>query len=151
MNNKVLSENHKNEMITDVVDTQIDLNNFEELPKEKTTNLRNSNKGRKLTVKESTFCIDEGTYSAVITDAFWYKTEEDKDRVMLIFELEDGTEFKNSVDGDWIERYPFSRLISQTDANYVEDFVDHRVKFTIRNYEGDAVTFSNIKRISIDQ
>jgi len=44
-----------------------------------------------------------------------------------------------------------TEVIDILDANYVEDFVDHRVKFTIRNYEGDAVTFSNIKRISIDQ
>ena len=113
--------------------------------------IENSSKGRKLTVKESTFCIDEGFYKGTITDAFWYKTAEERDRVMLVFELEDGTEFKSSVDGDWIEQYPFSELISQANVEYVEDFKGLKVKFDIRNSEGDTMTFSNIKKISLDE
>ena len=113
--------------------------------------IENSSKGRKLTVKESTFCIDEGFYKGTITDAFWYKTAEERDRVMLVFELEDGTEFKSSVDGDWIEQYPFSKLISQANVEYVKDFKGLKVKFDIRNSEGDTMTFSNIKKISLDE
>ena len=116
-----------------------------------TNTSENGSKGRKLTVKESTFCIDEGSYKGTITDAFWYKTAEGRDRVMFIFELEDGTEFKNSVDGDWIEKYPFSKLISQANVEYVADFKGLKVKFDICNSEGDTMTFSNIKMISLDE
>ncbi len=116
-----------------------------------TNTVENGSKGRKLTVKESTFCIDEGSYKGTITDAFWYKTAKEKDRVMVIFELEDGTEFKNSVDSKWIEKYPFSKLISQANVEYVKDFKGLKVKFDIRNSEGETMTFSNIKKISLDE
>ena len=105
----------------------------------------NKDKGRKLTVRKSTFNLDDGTYKGTITDAFWYKTVEGRDRIMLVFQLEDGTEFKNSVYDDWIEKYPFSGLISPTDISYVEDFRGLRVKFEIRNKEGNEITFSNIR------
>ena len=109
----------------------------------------NKDKGRKLTVRKSTFNLDEGTYKGTITDAFWYKTVEGTDRIMLVFQLEDGTEFKNSVYGDWIEKYPFSSLISQADISYVEDFKGLRVEFEIRNKEGNEITFSNIRKINL--
>lgn len=111
----------------------------------------NKDKGRKLTVRKSTFNLDEGTYKGTITDAFWYKTVEGRDRIMLVFQLEDGTEFKNSVYDDWIEKYPFSGLISQADISYVEDFKGLRVKFEIRNKEGNEITFSNIRKINLDK
>jgi hypothetical protein len=123
---------------------------FEEIMNKKTADTATSGKGRKLTAKESTFCIDEGSYKGTITDAFWYKTAKEKDRVMVIFELEDGTEFKNSVDGEWVEDYPFSKLISQANVEYVMNFKGLKVKFDIRNSEGDTMTFSNIKKISLD-
>lgn len=111
----------------------------------------NKDKGRKLTVRKSTFNLDDGTYKGTITDAFWYKTVEGRDRIMLVFQLEDGTEFKNSVYDDWIEKYPFSGLISQADISYVEDFKGLRVKFEIRNKEGNEITFSNIRKINLDK
>ena len=124
---------------------------FEEIMNKKTADTATSGKGRKLTAKESTFCIDEGSYKGTITDAFWYKTAEGRDRVMFVFELEDGTEFKNSVDGEWVEDYPFSKLISQANVEYVENFKGLKVKFDIRNSEGETMTFSNIKKISLDE
>ena len=99
---------------------QTDLTNFEEVANVKGDS--NAKKGRKLIAKESTFYIDEGTYNAEITNAFWYKSDDNKDRIMFVYELEDGTEFKNSVDGDWVEDYPFSKLISQANVEYVDDF-----------------------------
>ena len=111
----------------------------------------NKDKGRKLTVRKSTFNLDDGTYKGTITDAFWYKTFEGRDRIMLVFQLEDGTEFKNSVYDDWIEKYPFSGLISQADISYVEDFKGLRVKFEIRNKESNEITFSNIRKINLDK
>ncbi len=69
---------------------------------------------------------------------------------MLVIQLEDGTEFKSSVDDKWIDEYPFSRLVSQTNAKFVGDFVGLNIRFEIRNSEGDMVTFSNIRRISLD-
>ena len=111
----------------------------------------NKDKGRKLAVRKSTFNLDDGTYKGTITDAFWYKTVEGRDRIMLVFQLEDGTEFKNSVYDDWIEKYPFSGLISQADISYVEDFKGLRVKFEIRNKEGNEITFSNIRKINLDK
>lgn len=117
---------------------------------EKTAETADSGKGRKLTAKNSTFVLDEGSYKGTITEAFWYKTPKERTRVMLVIQLEDGTEFMNSVDGKWIDKYPFSILISQANAKYVEDFVGLKVLFEIRNSEGDMVTFSNIRRISLD-
>lgn len=111
----------------------------------------NSGRGRKLTAKDSTFTLDNGTYRGTITDAFWYKTAEKRERVMLVFELDDGIVFKNSVDGDWIENYPFSVLISQANIEYVEDFKGHKVKFEVRNNVVNESTFTNIKRISLDE
>ncbi len=124
---------------------------FKVISNEKTSDTATSGKGRKLTAKESTFCIDEGSYKGTITDAFWYKTAEGRDRVMFVFELEDGTEFKNSVDGEWVEHYPFSKLISQANIEYADDFKGLKVKFDIRNSEGKTMTFSNIKKISLDE
>lgn len=126
-------------------------NEFVEIVNENTDETVSSSKGRKLNAKKSTFTIDEGSYKGIIIDAFWYKTAEERERVMLVFQLEDGIEFKNSVDGDWIEEYPFSKLISQANVGYVEDFVGLKVKFDVRNTEGDTVTFSNIKKISLDE
>ena len=134
------------EIIT--AEKKVDLAEFAEVPNENPT-ANDRDKGRKLTAKESTFTIDEGEYRGKITDAFWYKTVDDKDRVMLVFELEDGTIFKNSVDGDWIEDYPFSKLISQANVEYIEDFIGLDVEFKIRNVAGTEITFSNIKQISL--
>ncbi len=124
---------------------------FEEIMNKKTADTATSGKGRKLTAKESTFCIDEGSYKGTITDAFWYTTAGEKKRVMFVFKLEDGTEFKNSVDGEWVEDYPFSKLISQANVEYVKDFKGLKVKFDIRNSEGETMTFSNIKKIYLDE
>lgn len=124
--------------------------NFKEIMNEKTAETANSGKGRKLTAKDSTFVLEEGSYKGTITGAFWYKTPEDRDRVMLVIELTNGTEFKHSVDGDWIEKYPFSKLISQAGVEYVEDFVGLSVQFGIRNTESDTMIFSNIRKISLD-
>ncbi len=111
----------------------------------------NDNRGRKLTAKKSTFNLDDGTYRGTITNALWYKTAEDKDRVTLVFELDDGTEFITTVADDRIDRYPFSVLISQANIEYIKNFVGLRVKFDVRNRQGNAVTFSNIKKISLDE
>lgn len=122
-------------------------NNFKEVLNEKTSEALNNDKGRKLTAKQETFLIGEGEHSGTIIDAFWYKTAEGRDRVMLAFELEDGMIFKNSVDGEWIENYPFSKLISQANISYVQDFIGLKVVLTVRNAERDEETFSNIKKM----
>ena len=144
------NKNISNEIAVDTVtDNKIDLSGFKEIPNTKATDGGSSDKGRKLIAKESTFVLDPGTYRGTITEAFWYKNDDDQDRVMLAFELEDGTEFRTTVDGDWIDRYPFSRLISQADIEYVSEFEGLFCEFVIRNAEGDTVTFSNIRRISL--
>ncbi|MGN0606351.1 MAG: hypothetical protein ACI4JM_07500 [Oscillospiraceae bacterium] len=118
---------------------------FEEIANEKTTK---ENKGRKLAAKTVTYNLDEGTYSGTITNAFWYK-KDGRDRVMFEYQLDDGKEFVNSVDGEWVDKYPFSRLISQADIEYVEDFIGLNVTFDIHNTQGDEVMFSNVKRIRL--
>lgn len=118
---------------------------FEEITNEKTTK---ENKGRKLAAKKATYNLDEGTYSGTITNAFWYK-KDGRDRVMFEYQLDDGKEFVNSVDGEWVDKYPFSRLISQADIEYVEDFIGLNVTFDIHNTQGDEVMFSNVKRIRL--
>lgn len=125
---------------------------FKEIINDKSAESVSNTKGRKLTAKNSTFNLDDGSYKGTITDAFWYKNASDRDKVMLMIQLNDenATEFKNSVDGDWIEDYPFSELLSQASIDYVEDFVGLKVKFEIRNHKGNELTFSNIKQISLD-
>ena len=68
---------------------------------------------------------------------------------MFEYQLDDGKEFVNSVDGEWVDKYPFSRLISQADIEYVEDFIGLNVTFDIHNTQGDEVMFSNVKRIRL--
>ena len=111
----------------------------------------NDSRGRKLTVKNSTFNLEDGSYKGTITEAFWYKNADEKDRVMFVIQLDEDTEFKNSVDGDWIEKYPFSQLISQANVEYVEDFIGLDVIFEVCNREGDCLTFTNIRKISLDE
>ena len=123
---------------------------LKEILNEKTAETADSGKGRELNARNSTFCLPEGSYKGTITGAFWYKTTTDRKRVMLVIQLEDGTEFKSSVDDAWIDKYPFSRLISQANVKYVEDFVGLKVLFDIRNTEGDTMIFSNIRKISLD-
>lgn len=134
-----------------IAENPIDSADFIEIPNDKTTDNGHSGKGRKLSAKNSTFCIAEGSYKGTITDAFWYKTAADRERVMFVFALEDGTEFKNSVDGEWVDNYPFSELILQTNIEYVKNFKGLKVNFTVRNTKGDTMTFSNIKKISLDE
>lgn len=125
-------------------------NQFIEIMNDNSSDKGKKAKGRKLTAKTSTFNFNSGKYKVTITNAFWYKSAEGKDRVMMVYEFEDGTEFKNSVDGDWIDEYPFSRLISQANIEYVEDFVGLKVEIVIQNKEGDyGVTFSNVKKITL--
>ncbi len=124
---------------------------FKEITNKRTVENGVSSKGRRLIARKSTFCLAEGSYKGTIIDAFWYKSVEERDRVMFVFELDDGTEFKNSVDGDWVEDYPFSKLISQANVEYVENFIGLKVKFDVRNSEGETMTFSNIKKISLDE
>ncbi len=127
-------------------------NEFIEIMNDNSSDKGKKGKGRKLTAKNSTFNLDDGKYKAIITNAFWYKSEDGRDRVMMAYEFEDGTEFKNSVDGDWIDEYPFSVIISQADIEYVEDFIGLKVEFEILNHEGDyGVTFSNIRKITLDE
>lgn len=127
-------------------------NQFIEIMNDNSSDKGKKAKGRKLSSKNSSFNRDDGKYKATITNAFWYKSEDCKDRVMMTYEFEDGTEFKNSVDGDWIDEYPFSKLISQADIEYVEDFVGLKVEIVIQNKEGDyGVTFSNIRKITLDE
>ena len=111
----------------------------------------NDSRGRKLTVKNSTFNLEDGSYKGTITEAFWYKNADEKDRVMFVIQLDEDTEFKNSVDGDWIEKYPFSQLISQAGIEYVADFIGLNVSFEVCNREGDYLTFTNIRKISLDE
>ena len=111
----------------------------------------NDSRGRKLTVKNSTFNLEDGSYKGTITEDFWYKNADEKDRVMFVIQLDEDTEFKNSVDGDWIEKYPFSQLISQANVEYVEDFIGLDVIFEVCNREGDYLTFTNIRKISLDE
>lgn len=158
-NIKLSTENMRSMDVKKTADSELDLDTnmeaeevFDELEAgAEPAETSDTGRGRKLTSKNSTFTLEEGDYQGIITQAFWFKTNADKDRVMLIFELRDGTEFKTSVDGDWIEDYPFSKLISQANVEYVEDFVGLNVRFEIRNHEGDEVVFSNIRKIALDE
>ena len=151
-NDKFLSNSNASENATiTLADAQVNPNDFKEISFNEIIDNNFHNKGRKLTAKKSTFCLNEGSYKGTITNAFWYKNAKEQDRVMFVFELEDGTEFKNSVDGDWIVESPFSKLISQANVEYIEAFKGLKVKFDIRNSEGESMTFSNIKKISLNE
>lgn len=84
--NEIANENN-----SALVKNPINFADFVELINDKNADNKYNDKGRKLTTKESTFVIDEGAYKGTITGAFWYKTAEERDRVMLVIQLEDGT------------------------------------------------------------
>lgn len=116
----------------------------------KTKNLENISKDnrRKLTPLNEVFGIEEGTHKGVITDSFFYKDE----NVLIKIKLDDVTTFLIATTADRLESYPFSQLLSQANAEYVEDLVDLKVKFTVKNNMSDKGTlFSNVKSICIDE
>ncbi len=124
---------------------------FIEITNEKTSEKVSDTKGRRLEIKNSTFNLEDGSYKGTIIKAYWYKTANEKEMVRIIIKLEDGTKFLTNVNGDWIEDYPFSQLISQTNAERVEDFQGSNVRFEVRNKKGDTLTFTNIRKISLDE
>lgn len=109
----------------------------------------NTVRGRRLEARKEVFVIDEGTYQGVITEAFWHCGEGEQERVMLGIQLDNGITFKTSVNGEWIDAYPFSVLISQANIAFVEDFINCRVEFQVRNRSCGELEYSNIRKIRL--
>lgn len=101
---------------------------------------------RKLNPTKETFSLKDGKYTGTIKDAFFYAD----DRAMLKFHLPNNTIFIVPSTVERLEEYPFSQLLSQVNAEYIEDLINLNVNFTIKNNKGkDGETYSNIKRISL--
>lgn len=101
---------------------------------------------RKLNPVNESFSLDDGNYVGVITDAFFYTDE----NIMLKISLPGSRTFLTVTTADKIERHPYSQLLSQANAVYVEDLVGLKVEFVIKNNTAESgETYSNIKRISI--
>lgn len=108
-------------------------------------NIEESNdKGRKLTPVNETFNLNDGTYTGVISDAFFYTDE----KVMIKIQISSETIFLIATDVEKIEKYPYSQLLSQANIQYIEKLVGLNVGFEIKNNTSDkGITFSNVKRI----
>lgn len=101
---------------------------------------------RKLNPVKETFKLEDGRYTGIIKDAFFYTD----DRAMLKIHLPDDTIFIVSTTAERLEEYPFSQLLSQVNAEYIEDLIDRNINFMIKNNKGkDGETYSNIRRISL--
>lgn len=111
-----------------------------------TTSSGSEDTRRKLNPVKETFNLDDGNYTGVITEAFFYTDE----HIMLKIDLPDNTTFLIVTTVDKIERHPYSQLLSQANAEYVEDLQNLKVDFVIKNNTADSgETYSNVKKISL--
>ena len=102
--------------------------------------------GRKLSPSKDTFTIDDGSYAGTIVAAFSYNDE----KIMIKIKLSDGTIFINVTNWEHINQYPYSQLIMESGAEYLEQLVGLNISFTIKNNtSASGMPFSNIKRITL--
>ncbi len=106
----------------------------------------NDVKSKSLTPVNETFNLDDGKYTGIITDAFFYSD----DRVMIKIKLPDKKIFLIATDAERVERYPFSRLLMQADIQYIEDLEGLKVDFAVKNNTSESgIIYSNVKKISL--
>ena len=102
--------------------------------------------GRKLSPSKDTFTLDDGSYAGTIAAAFAYNDE----KIMLKIQLPDDRVFINVTDWDHINQYPYSQLLMESGAEYLEQLVGLNISFTIKNNtSASGMPFSNIKRITL--
>lgn len=100
----------------------------------------------KLSPVKETFNLDDGIYNGIITELFFYTN----DKILIKIELSDKTIFLIGTTINKLEDYPFNKLLSQANIEYVKDLVNLKVKFTVKNNKSSkGKTYSDIKRISI--
>lgn len=114
-------------------------------PEESDVEMTSGNVKLKAAVTE-TVCIPDGQYKGVVKDAFCYNRAEEK--VMLKFELEDGTVFVNPVTLNQLARYPYSQFVSQLGAEEVNDLIGASVVLDVKSKPDTE--FSNVKKITLD-
>ena len=102
--------------------------------------------GRKLSPSKDTFTLDDGSYAGTIAAAFAYNDE----KIMLKIQLPDDRIFINVTNWEHINQYPYSQLIMESGAEYLEQLVGLNISFTIKNNtSASGMPFSNIKRITL--
>ena len=102
--------------------------------------------GRKLSPSKETFTLDDGSYAGTIAAAFAYNDE----KIMLKIQLPDDRIFINVTNWEHINQYPYSQLIMESGAEYLEQLVGLNISFTIKNNtSASGMPFSNIKRITL--
>lgn len=101
---------------------------------------------RKFNPVKITFNLNDGTYTGIITELFFYTDE----KLIMKIELSEKTIFLIDTTINKFENYPFNRLLSQANIEYVEDLVNLKVKFIIKNNTAkNGETYSNVKVISV--
>ena len=104
--------------------------------------------GKKLAPVMETFNLTDGDYSGKITNAFDYS----EDKIMIKIALPDSKTFIAVTDYKHIEQYPFSQLLMESGAEYIDQLEGLDVVFTIKNnVSGTGTPYSNIKRISLQK
>lgn len=104
--------------------------------------------GKKLSPVMETFNLTDGDYSGKITNAFDYS----EDKIMIKIALPDSKTFIAVTDYKHIEQYPFSQLLMESGAEYIDQLEGLDVVFTIKNNVSCTGTpYSNIKRISLQK
>ena len=102
--------------------------------------------GNKLSPVKETFKLDSGSYTGKITHAFYYADE----KIMLKIKLNGGGTFIAVTDEKHINKYPYSQLVMESSAEYVDQLVGLDVDFTVRNSDsGIGTPYSNIRKISL--
>lgn len=102
--------------------------------------------GRKLSPSKDTFTLDDGSYAGTIAAAFAYNDE----KIMLKIQLPDDRIFINVTNWEHINQYPYSQLIMESGAEYLDQLAELDVVFTVKNNISSAgLPFSNIRKISL--
>ena len=102
--------------------------------------------GRKLSPSKDTFTLGDGSYAGTIAAAFAYNDE----KIMLKIQIPNDKTFINVTDWNHINQYPYSQLIMESGAEYLEQLVGLNISFTIKNNtSASGMPFSNIKRITL--
>ena len=104
--------------------------------------------GKKLAPAMETFNLDDGDYSGNIINAFNYT----EDKIMLKIKLTDDRIFNVVTNEERINQYPYSQLIMESGAEYIDQLIGLDVDFAVKNnISNTGLPFSNVKRISLQK
>lgn len=101
----------------------------------------------KITLINETFFVDDGTYSAVITDLFEYAD----DKLCMKLELDDKTILVKFYNLKELGAYPWSDVFRALDSTDTDDLIGQNVEITVVNTTSKKTgkEFCNIKKVKL--